>query len=142
MQNQFGDYEKLTQRWGIARPQEKSRTDMAKEQQEKMREEANEQQKRAFIDYVSRAELQGDPINRTALNQLVGGNKQRNTDLINELLDKKWLYEVVIPPEIRRTPSKSQYLVSLCLGERDEYIKTGTPPAHKLEVPDTWKKAK
>lgn len=142
VQNQFGDYEKLTQRWGIARPQEKSRTDMAKEQQEKMREEANEQQKRAFIDYVSRAELQGDPINRTALNQLVGGNKQRNTDLINELLDKKWLYEVVIPPEIRRTPSKSQYLVSLCLGERDEYIKTGTPPAHKLEVPDTWKKAK
>lgn len=140
VQNQFGDYEQLTQRWGIARPQEKTRTELAKEQQEKMREQANEQQKKAFNDYVSRAELQGDPINRTALNQLVGGNKQRNTDLINEMLDEKWLYEVVIPPEIRRTPSKSQYLVSLSLGERDEYIATGTPPAHKLEVPDTWKK--
>ncbi len=105
-----------------------------------MREQANEDHKKAFNDYVHRAELQGDPINRTALNQLVGGNKQRNTDLINELLDEKWLYEVVIPSEIRRTPSKSQYLVSLSLGERDEYLATGTPPAHKLEVPDTWKK--
>ena len=140
VKNQFGDYEELTQRWGIARPQEKSRTELAKEQQEKMREQANEQQKKAFNDYVHRAELQGDPINRTALDKLVGGNKQRNTNLINELLDEKWLYEVVIPPEIRHTPSKSQYLVSLSWGERDEYIETGTPPAHKLEVPDTWKK--
>lgn len=140
VQNQFGDYEQLTQRWGIARPQEKSRTELAKEQQEKMREQANEDQKKAFNDYVHRAELQGDPINRTALNQLVGGNKQRNTDLINELLDEKWLYEVVIPPEIRLISSKAKYLVSLSWEERDEYIATGTPPAHKLEVPDTWKK--
>lgn len=142
VKNQFGDMEQLTQRWGIARPQEKTRTEMAKEQQEKMREQANEQQKKAFIDYVHRAEVQGDPINRTALDKLVGGNKQRNTDLINELLDEKWLYEVVIPSEIRRTPSKSQYLVSLNWEEHNEYLATGTPPAHKLEVPDTWKKEK
>lgn len=142
VKNQFGDYEELTQRWGIARPQEKTRTEMAKEQQEKAKEAENERLGRSMLDYVARAEVQGIPINRTELHGMVGGNKQRNTELINELLDKKWLYEVVIPPEVRRTPSRSQYLVSLSLGERAEYIATGTPPAHKLEVPDTWKKAK
>lgn len=142
VKNQFGDYEELTQRWGIARPQEKTRTEMAKEQQEKAKEAENERLGRSMLDYVARAEAQGIPINRTELHGMVGGNKQRNTGLINELLDKKWLYEVVVPPEIRRTPSRSQYLVSLSWEEHNEYMETGTPPAHKLEVPDTWKKVK
>lgn len=139
--NQFGDYEQLTQRWGIARPQEKTRTEMAKEQQAAEQQRADDDKKKALIDYAKRAEDKGAPLSKTELKTLIGGNGQKAIDLIDALLDEGWLFEVTVPAEQRTHHKRSHYIVSLGYGERDEYLAKGTPPAHKLEVPDTWKKA-
>ena len=141
VQNQFGDYEQLTQRWGIARPQDKSRTEIAKEQQAAEQQRADDDKKKELIDHAKRAEDKGAPLSKTELKGEVSGNGQKNFRLIDDLLDEGWLYEVAVPVEQRTHHKRTHYIVSLGLGERDEYLATGTPPAHKLEVPDTWKKA-
>lgn len=139
--NAFGDQETLIQRWGIARPSIKTRTEMAKDQQAAEQQRADDDKKKALIDYAKQAEDKGAPLSKTELKTLIGGNGQKAIDLIDALLDEGWLFEATVPVEQRTHHKRSHYIVSLGFGERDEYLAKGKPPAHKLEVPDTWKKA-
>lgn len=140
VQNQFGDFETLTQRWGIARPQEKSRKELAAEQHSEQLKQIRDDRKKVLLDCINRADVAGEPLNRTGVQGAIGGQKQRNTDLINELLQDKWIYEVSVPVAVRLSPSKSNYLIGLSMGERAEYIATGKPPAQRLQVHESWRK--
>lgn len=137
-QNRFGDYETLTQRWGIARPQEKTRTELALAAKEQEQQRRWKERKEQMIDCVAKQEQQGEPVNKAQLYKLVGGRGADNLALVTELLKEGWLYEVVVPMEKRRHHTQGQYLVSLSLGERDEYLRTGKIPEHKSAVSEHW----
>lgn len=138
--DRFGDSETLIRRWGIARPTEKTRTAMSIEAREKEAEQRNEERKELMIDCVAKQEAQGEPINKAGLYKLVGGNARANLKLVTELIDDGWLAEVVVPRDKRTHHNRGQFLVSLGLGERKEYLESGVLPEHKQTIPECWMK--
>ena len=141
VQNRFGDYESLTQRWGIARPQEKSRSELAVEARQQESKRAESDKKKLMIDCVKKQEQQSEPVNKVELYKMVGGRSADNLKLITELIDEGWVAEVTVPMELRTHHTRGQFLISLSNGERDDYLATGELPEGKTDIPDCWRKA-
>lgn len=138
--NRFGESEVLIQRWGIARPQEKGRSQIAEEQKEKEIAAMNDKRRNLITQLITKAEMADEPINRTTLLSELGGKKENNLDLLNDLINRKWICEVRVPIEMRIHHKKSEYLIALSNGEQEEYQRTGKPPSKAQEIHPAWRK--
>lgn len=138
--NVFEEQEELTLRWAIARPQGKTRQEMTAEAEEAAKRKQEETKKLEMIDLINRACEEGEPLNRTGLAEEIGGNAKATKDLIRDVIESGWAIEVTVPPELRTHPKRNKFLVGLNNGEREQYLKDGTIPPEKQEIPDTWKK--
>tara|TARA_Y100000780_G_scaffold197352_1_gene187879 strand:+ start:3440 stop:5179 length:1740 start_codon:yes stop_codon:yes gene_type:complete len=138
--NVFEEPEDLTLRWAIASPQKKTRQEISAEATEEAKRKQEADKKLEMIDLINKACAEGEPLNRTGLAQEVGGNTKATKDLIRTIIELGWAMEVTVPPELRTHPKRNKFLVGLNNGERKQYLKDGSIPPEKLEIPDTWKK--
>tara|TARA_Y100000780_G_scaffold232359_1_gene262994 strand:+ start:355 stop:2691 length:2337 start_codon:yes stop_codon:yes gene_type:complete len=138
--NVFEEQEELTLRWAIARPQGKTRQEMTAEAEEAAKRKQEAAKKLEMIDLINRACEEGEPLNRTGLAEEIGGRAETTKALIADVIEAGWAIEVTVPPELRTHQKRKRFLVGLTHGEREQYLKDGTIPPEKQEIPDTWKK--
>lgn len=131
--NAFGDQEPLIQRWGIARPSIKTRTDLINENKEVAAVRTNEMVTIAICDFIGDAEEQRKPVTKTEVVSSVKGlRSDAKRELIEKLLNQKRLAEITLPACVTGLARERVYLAVLNLGEQEEYKATGVMPDHKI----------
>jgi hypothetical protein len=138
--DEFGNWEPLTLRWGIAAPPMLSRKDAAKQAAELASIEKESYLKQEIITKVEEAWLQGKPLNKTSVTQQIKRNKSVVVALMDGLLAEGKLHAVEVPSQLRTNNSKSHFLVCLTQEEHAVYVIDGTIPAAKQTVPASWSK--
>lgn len=130
--NAFGDQETLIQRWGIARPSIKTRTDLMNESKEIAAARNSEMMTSKICDFIADAEERREPVIKTEVIKSVAGmGTDAKRELIDKLLNQKRLAEITLPACVTRLPRERTYLAVLNLSEQEEYKATGAVPEHK-----------
>ena len=139
-EDEFGDFEEVTLRWGICTPPEQSRNKAKEQAKELEAKEATGKLRDAIRAALDSAWTGGHPLNRAGVKALPLGKTQTVSACIQNLIDERWLYEVAIPASERKHPKQDSFLVSLSTPEREAFVTTGELPDAKLVIPKGWKK--
>jgi hypothetical protein len=143
--DEFGDLEPTTLTWGILAPLEVPRA----QAREQARQEANEaaelvrraEMRQAVFDAVEVAWRSGNPLSKNGVKGTVRGFQSKDVLLeLEALLAEGWLHEIGVPSAERVHPRKAFFLVKLESREWDVFRDSGTLPADKLVIPQSWRK--
>lgn len=133
VQNRFGETETLTQRWGIARPAEKSREDISREAREQQDKYADQQTIDKICDFIGKAEGSGKPVTKSEVVKSVTGRAtSRKEELVAHLLDQNRIAIVTLSPEVTGRKRAMECLLLLSEGERAELSEKGAVPAARI----------
>lgn len=138
--DEFGNWEPLTLRWGIAAPPIINRNDATKQAAELAFVEKDALLQKEIISIVEEAWQQGTPLNKTSVTKQIKRNKSVVVALLDTLLNQGKLHEVEVPSQLRKINSKSHFLVCLTEYEHALYVTNGTIPSAKQIVPPSWRK--
>lgn len=138
--DEFGGVERVTMRWGVPTPPEQTR----KELQDKAQEQSRKNEAAALRDKVRNvvevAWQTGNPLNREGVKATVNHKRNVVSDVIENLLSERWLYEVAVPAKERTNPRRATFLVNFSTEEHDAVVSDGVMPSAKMEVPTSWRK--
>jgi len=137
-QDEFGNPEEVTMRWGIAGPAQQSRKEASELAAEQRREESDAALRQEVIVAVDIAWFVGNPLNRAGVKSEVRRKATDVVAMVETLLAESWLYEVTVPSKLRLVNSRGAFLVSLTQQEREAVLRGGSIPADKLEIPASW----
>ena len=141
VQNEFGEHETVTLRWGWPEPvTTRDRAAAAEQAKVQAQKAADSELRQSILDAVATAWAVGNPINRTAARDAAGGNSRVAGDVVGKLIAEGWLCEVEVPQKQRTNNRRSHYLICLDAAEHDAWASTGELPADKLVIPPTWRK--
>ena len=138
--DEFGQPEIVTLRWGISTPSQTTRKQSQLEAKEQAKKDGDANLRREIRDAVDTASNTGKPLNREGVKEKL---RHKNTvvgSMIDNLISENFLYEVTVPKEERTHPKRSTFLVSLSTVEQEAYVRAGVLPEEKLVVPVSWKK--
>lgn len=138
--DEWGDPETTTLRWGIVTPPDISRHEARQEAQEAAERERLGDMREAIMNEVQVAWQAGNPISKNGLKSRVSGRAADVGRQVESLLSEGWLYEVEVPRGQRMNNNKARFLVKLDTPEHDEFMRSGTVPAAKLAIPQSWRK--
>lgn len=138
--DEFGNTESVTLRWGIATLASQSRTEAAKQAQEMAKQMETLILHQEVVSAVEAAWQAGNPLNRTGIKNILNRNAAAVVSMTERLLSERWLTEVTVPTKDRIVNSKSSFLVSLKAEERETVLAGGSLPTDKLLIPDSWRK--
>jgi len=138
--DEFGNTETVTLRWGIAAPAKQSRQEAAKEAKELAKQVDALTLHQDTIKAVDDAWQAGNPLNRSGLKSKLNRNSAAVVAMTDRLLSERWLIEVTVPTKERIVNSKSSFIVSLTAEERETFLTDGSLPPVKKLVPDSWRK--
>lgn len=138
--DEWGDPEMTWLRWGILTPMEQGRTEAREQAQEAAKALCLQAMRQNILDAVEVAWTSGNPISKTGLKSRVPGKGAEVGKQVESLLSEGWLHEVEVPSGQRLNNRKSHFLIRLDTPEHDEFMSSGTVPADKWKVPQSWKK--
>ena len=138
--DEFGNWEIVEMRWGIASPAERSRKEATEQATEQRRKEDDARLRQDIRDAVEEAWLLGNPLNRAGVKSKIRRKKADVVAMIENLLSERWLYEVDVEAKLRAVNSKKAFLVNLTTEEHEAVLAGSGLPDSKLVVPDSWKK--
>ena len=140
-EDEFGNMECVTLRWGIAVPPEQTRKEAKEHAQECQRKDDSAEMREEVLNAIEKAWQSGVPLNRMGVKVKV---KRRAADVgacLEKLLCERWIHEVGIPSRVRAHPSRGSFLVNFTTVEHEAFVRDGKIPAAKLMIPATWKKS-
>lgn len=129
--NAFGDQEQLIQRWGIARPSIKTRTDLINENKEVAKANAELVTVSEICDFIEEAVERNEVLTKTEVAKGVKGNYRENLKIIDKLLNQKRLAFIPLPALVTGRRIEQDFLAVLNLKEQEEYKTSGEVPDHK-----------
>lgn len=139
--DEWGDPETTTLRWGILTPPDMSRHEARQEAQEAAERERRGDMREAIMRAVQTAWQAGNPLSRTGIKTTVRDFKKSDIwSEVEALIAEGWLYEVEVPSGQRTNINKARFLVKLDTPEHDGFMHSGTVPAAKLAIPQSWRK--
>lgn len=138
--DEFGNWEIVEMRWGIAAPAERSRKAATEQATEQRRKDDEARLRQDIRDAVDEAWLLGHPLNRAGIKSKIRRKKSEVVAMIENLLSERWLYEVDVPAKFRAVNSKKAFLVNLTTEEHEAVLAGSALPDSKLVIPDSWKK--
>lgn len=139
-EDEFGNPEIVTLRWGIATPSQTTRKESQLEAKEQAKKDCDANLRREITDAVDIAWNTGTPLNREGVKAKLPRKNTVVGSMIENLISENFLYEVTVPKEERTHPKRSTFLVSLSTVEQEAYVRAGVLPEQKLVVPVSWKK--
>lgn len=139
-EDEFGNMESVTLRWGIAVPPEQTRKEVKEQAQERQRKDDSAEMRDAVRNVIEEAWRSGFPLNRAGVRAKVGGQGVRVVACIENLLSERWIYEVEVPTKERVNNRRSSFLVNFTTAEHEALLRDGEIPAAKLAIPASWKK--
>ncbi|WP_273951053.1 AAA family ATPase [Curvibacter cyanobacteriorum] len=137
--DEFGDVEDVGMRWGIVKKPlgDSAVLRFGGAKSSKEREEGDRRER--ILDTLRAASKRGEPLNRTDLREMLGGNAQKLSETVTDLCNEGWVIEVDVPAERRRTSTRKKFLVALTTEEHDAVTIDGKPvPPHLLQIPPSW----
>jgi hypothetical protein len=137
--DEFGNLESVDMRWGIAEPAQKSRKESAEQTAVQQRKADEASLRQAIRDAVDMAFLSGNPLNRAGLKAKLNRNSTVVGVTIENLLNERWLHEIVVPAKVRTNNKRAAFFVNLTTVEHDAVMSGAELPADKLVIPDSWK---
>lgn len=138
--DEFGNTESVTLRWGIATPATQSHSETAKRAQEMAKQMDTLILHQDILDVVDAAWQAGHPLNRESVKAKIKRKAAVVSNAIVTLLADGLLQEVNVPSKERLHPRKSTFLISLTSDENAAAMRgEGLPPA-KTAIPQSWKK--
>lgn len=138
--DEFGNWETVHMRWGIAAPAERSRKVATEQATEQRRKDDEARLRQEIRDAVDEAWLLGNPLNRAGVKSKIRRKKADVVAMLENLLSERWLYEVDVEAKLRAVNSKRAFLVNLTTEEHEAVLAGSGLPDSKLVVPDSWKK--
>ena len=139
--DEFGNTESVTLRWGIATPASQSRTEAGKQAQEIAKQMEALTLHQDIIKAVETAWQAGNPLNKEGVKAAANRKAAIVGNAIVALLSEGWLQKVDVPSNVRLHPRRSSFLISLSVDEHAAVLRgEGLPPA-KMVIPSSWKKA-
>lgn len=138
--DEWGDVEKTILRWGVPKPAHQTRAEAREDAQAEAAQTRLVEARTAALDAVDSAYRSGERIGRTAAALATGVQKAHGLDIVAQLIEEDWLYEVDIPPKERANNKKAAFLVRLTDQERAALRATGAPPVEKTAIPQAWRK--
>ena len=139
-QNEYGTTESVRLRWATLNPPQQTRAEAALEAREGAEIAAEMELRQDVLNAVETACVTGLPLNRTAVRAAVPKKTSDVTACMERLLAERWLIEIEVPKNERQHPKRSSFLVRLSTTEHEAVTRGEPIPAHKLAVPNTWKK--
>jgi hypothetical protein len=136
----FGGWELVLLRWGIAAPPKQSRKEAAEQASESQRKGDEASLRQDIRDAVQLAWEAGNPLNRAGVKAKISRKAADVVAMLENLLSERWLYEVAVPAKVRVVNSKIAFLVNLTTEEHEAILSDGALPADKLEIPASWQK--
>lgn len=127
-------------RWGIAAPALQSRKQAAADATMLAKIEADAELRKSIREAVDGAWLEGNPLNREGVKDMMKRKNTVVTETIENLLTEKWLHEVSIHSKDRLHTSKKSFLVNLTTTERDAVLRGEGVADEKQIVPPSWRK--
>lgn len=138
--DEWGDSETTTLRWGILTPPDMSRQEARQEAQKVAKKERRGDMRESVLDAVQVAWQAGNPLSKTGVKTTVRDFKKSDIwTEVEALIAEGWLHEVEVPQRWR-IGSKARFLIRLDTPEHDDFMRSGSVPASKLVIPDSWKK--
>lgn len=139
--NEWGEPEEVHLRWGIVRPMEQSREELKEEAQEAASKKRLGDMRDAIRNAVQIAWQSGNPLSKNGVKGTVRGFQSKDVLLeLEALLAEGWLHEIGVPSARRVHPRKACFLINLDTPEHDAFRSSGTLPADKLVIPQSWRK--
>jgi hypothetical protein len=143
--NEWGEPEDVHLRWGIVRPMEQSRAELAaagRAAADALLEQQEREEIRGRLFTTARdAWEKGDPLSPSALRERVtGGSKAKRDQYLADLMNEGRLIERHIPKNLVKHNRKA-YILPLEPDEYLTYTQTGELPPRKANHPLTWAKA-
>ncbi|PXV72320.1 AAA family ATPase, partial [Nitrosomonas eutropha] len=129
--DEWGEKQQTMIRWAIANPGGGTR-----------KENHSAELDRAILAAVQEAWEVGEPVNKTACKQKVGGTSEMVGRAIDKLIIDKWLAEIQIPKDKRPHHTKKSYLIALTETERNTFNITSKLPEAKTAIPEGIKGGK
>ena len=139
-QDEYGEKEKVTMRWGIASPAQTNRKEVAEQAKEKEHKQKDADLRGDVRYEIAEAWDRGNPLNREGVKAKIKRSRKDVADCIENLISEQWLHEVPVPTKERINPKKSSFLVILTTVEHEAFKQSGKLPPAKLVVPPSWKK--
>ena len=123
--------ETLIQRWGIARPSIKTRTDLINEKKEVAKANAEMVTISEICDFIEEAVERNEVLTKTEVAKGVKGNYDENRKIIDKLLNQKRLASIPLPALVTGRRIEQNFLAVLNLKDQEEYKASGEVPEHK-----------
>lgn len=138
--DEFGFQDEVFMRWGTPVPPEQTRKQAQELAADQARKEAAEAMRDEVRDAVQIAWQAGNPLNREGVKAKLDRKREAVVTTIENLINERWLYEVMVPPRQRTNSRKAAFLVNLSTEEHEAFVSTGVPPQDKLVIPQSWRK--
>jgi hypothetical protein len=138
--DEFGNFETIVMRWGIATPAQTSRKEAAEQAAEYQKKVDEAMLRQAVRDAVDVAWITGNPLNRAGVKASVHRKNSDVVVMIENLLSERWLYEVTVPSKERANNNRSSFFVNLTTEEHEAVLRGEGLPSNKLVIPDSWKR--
>ena len=138
--DEFGNFETVFMRWGIAAPAQQSRKEAAEQAAEQLRQKNESTLRQEVRDAVETAWLTGIPLNRGAVKAKIYRKSADVGAAIENLLSERWLHEVTVPAKERTNNKRADFLINLSTEEHEAVLRGEGLPKQKLVIPDSWKK--
>lgn len=139
--DEFGNTESVTLRWGVATPSTQSRTEAAKDAQEVAKQMDALALRQDIINAVEAAWQAGNPLNREGVKAMTNRKESVVGNSMVTLLAEGWLQEVEVPSKVRLHPRKKSFFISLSVEEHAAVLREEGLPTAKMVIPPSWKKA-
>ncbi len=139
--DEFGNVETIIMRWGIAAPAQQSRKEAAEQALQRQQIEDEATLRDDIREAVEVAWMTGNPLNRAGVKSKIRRKTSDVVSMLENLLNERWLYEVVVPTKIRTNNSKSAFLVKLTTEEHEAVLSNGGLPSAKMVIPSSWQKS-
>lgn len=144
--NDFKEPEDVHLRWGIVRPMEQSRAELAaagRAAADALIEQQEREQIRGRLFTTARdAWEKGDPLSPSSLRErATGGSKIKRDQYLAELMNEGRLIERHVPKNLLKHQNRKTYILPLEPDEYLTYTQTGELPSRKASHPPTWAKA-
>lgn len=139
-EDEFGNMESVTLRWGIAVPPEQTRKEVKEQAQERQRKEDGAEMRDEVRNAIDEAWQSGFPLNKEGVKAKVKRKRNEVSDCLENLLCERWIYEVEVPAKVRAHSSRASFLVNFTTAEHEALLRDGEIPAAKLAIPASWTK--
>jgi len=114
---------------------------MAAERHEEVAQRRNDDLRGKILDLAEK-QLQPpespSPLTRSRLVELVKGRRQTAVEVINELIDERWLQVIDVPLELRLNNMQKQIILRVNERDRRRWIEDGEIPHRLEELPPIW----